>query len=66
MREMMEVFNMGHRMEIYTNESNADQVISIAKSFGIDAQIVGRCQPTKGQQLEITHNGETVNWDFSE
>ncbi len=66
MREMMEVFNMGHRMEIYTAESNAEQIISIAKSFNIDAQIVGRCEPTNGQELEITHNGETVNWSFSE
>ena len=66
MREMMEVFNMGHRMEIYTAESNAEQIISIAKSFNIDAQIVGRCEPTNGQELEITHNSETVNWSFSE
>lgn len=66
MREMMEVFNMGHRMEIYTSEANASNIISIANSFNIDAQIVGRCEPAVGQQLEITHQGETVNWDFSE
>lgn len=66
MREMMEVFNMGHRMEIYTSEANASNIISIANSFNIDAQIVGRCEPAAGQQLEITHQGETVNWDFSE
>ncbi len=65
MREMMEVFNMGHRMEVYTDESNAAQIISIAKSFNIDAQVVGRCEPCDGQKLAITHNGETVNWDFS-
>ncbi len=66
MREMMEVFNMGHRMEIYTAEANAAEIISIAKSFNIDAQIVGKCEPTTGQELEISHNGETVNWNFSE
>ncbi len=66
MREMMEVFNMGHRLEMYTNEQRAMEIIDIAKGFNIDAQIIGRCEPSKGQQLEITHNGETVNWDFSE
>lgn len=66
MREMMEVFNMGHRLELYVNEKRAQDIIDISKSFGIDAQVVGRCEPSTGQQLEITHNGETVNWDFSE
>lgn len=66
MREMMEVFNMGHRLELYMSEARAQEAIDIAKSFNIDAQIVGRCEPADGQELEITHQGETVNWSFSE
>ena len=41
-REMYEVFNMGHRYEVYLPEEHADEVISVSKSFNIDAQIVGR------------------------
>lgn len=65
-REMMEVFNMGHRMELYTDEATANEVISISKSFGVDAQIVGRCEAAEGQQLDIHHNGEVIHWNFTE
>jgi len=65
-REMMEVFNMGHRMELYTDEATANEVISISKSFGVDAQIIGRCEAAEGQQLDIHHNGEVIHWNFSE
>ena len=40
-KEMYQVFNMGHRMEIYVNKDIADKVISISKGFNIDAQIIG-------------------------
>ncbi len=40
-REMYQVFNMGNRMEVYTNEKTAARIIEIAQSFGIEAQIVG-------------------------
>lgn len=40
-KEMYQVFNMGHRMEIYVNKDIADKVISISKDFNIDAQIIG-------------------------
>ena len=43
-REMYQVFNMGHRMEIYVRPEVADQVIAVSKSFNIDAQIVGRIE----------------------
>jgi len=43
-REMYQVFNMGHRMEIYVRPEVANQVIAIAKSFNIDAQVVGRIE----------------------
>lgn len=48
-KEMYKVFNMGHRMEVYTSPELADEIIAISKSFGVDAQIVGRVEahPTK-------------------
>lgn len=60
-REMYQVFNMGTRLEIYTNEKNADQMISIAKKYGVDAKIIGRVEEGKGRSLIITTaNGELV------
>ena len=43
-REMYQVFNMGHRMEIYVDPSLADDIIAISKSFNIDAKVVGRIE----------------------
>lgn len=51
--EMYKVFNMGHRFEIYVNEQHADRIIAISKSFGIDAQVVGRCEAYSGKKLTI-------------
>ncbi len=51
--EMYKVFNMGHRMEIYTDAHTAEEVIAISKSFGIDAKIIGRCQESDGKSLTI-------------
>jgi phosphoribosylformylglycinamidine cyclo-ligase len=43
-KEMYQVFNMGHRMEIYTDSKSAEKIIAISKSFGVDAQIIGRVE----------------------
>lgn len=43
-KEMYKVFNMGHRMEIYTDEQTAKEIIKISQDFGIEAQIVGRVE----------------------
>ncbi len=43
-KEMYQVFNMGHRMEIYVQPEIAEQVISISKGFGIDAKVVGHIE----------------------
>jgi phosphoribosylformylglycinamidine cyclo-ligase len=57
-KEMYKVFNMGHRMELYLNEKLASQVIEISKSFGVDAKIIGRVEPSDKKQLTIsTSNG---------
>jgi len=53
-KEMYQVFNMGHRMEIYLPEEFAQQVINISKSFGVDAKIVGRVEAQEnGKKLTI-------------
>ena len=51
--EMYKVFNMGHRMEIYVDSSNAQKVIKISHSFGIDAQIVGYTEASDRNELII-------------
>lgn len=52
-KEMYKVFNMGHRMEVYLPEKNAQKVIDISKSFNVDAQIVGRVEKSKNKELII-------------
>lgn len=52
-QEMYKVFNMGHRMELYVGEDVSSEIISIANSFGIDAQIVGYCEPAQHNELII-------------
>ncbi|HPK04513.1 MAG TPA: AIR synthase-related protein [Bacteroidales bacterium] len=52
-KEMYQVFNMGHRMEIYLPENLADKIISISEDFGIDARVVGHCQPGDSKMLSI-------------
>ena len=52
-KEMYKVFNMGHRMEVYVSPEDAAQVIEIAQSFGIDAQIVGRVEECDHNELII-------------
>ena len=52
-KEMYQVFNCGHRMELYVPESVANQVIEISESFGVDAKIVGRVTDFEGKKLTI-------------
>ena len=52
-KEMYKVFNMGQRLEVYLPEQGAQQVIDIARSFGIDAQICGYCERAEKNQLDI-------------
>ncbi|HUM96629.1 MAG TPA: AIR synthase-related protein [Chitinophagaceae bacterium] len=58
-KEMYQVFNMGTRMEIYTDEKNADNIIGVAKSFNVDAQVIGRVEDAASKSLTIkTAKGE--------
>jgi phosphoribosylformylglycinamidine cyclo-ligase len=52
-REMYQVFNMGHRMEIYVDEEYSSNIIEISKSFNIDAKIIGRVESSKKKKLTI-------------
>lgn len=61
-KEMYEVFNMGHRMEIYLPESVAEKVIAIAQSFKIDAQVVGRVAAAPSKKLTITSEWGVFNY----
>ena len=53
-KEMYQVFNCGHRMEIYVPAEVAQDIIEISKSFNIDAQIVGRVEKSDSKKLTIT------------
>ena len=53
-REMYQVFNCGHRLEIYTNETVAQDLITISQRFGVDARIVGRVADYPTKKLTIT------------
>ena len=52
-KEMYEVFNMGHRMELYVPAAQAQEIISISESFGVAAQIVGRVDAADKKKLTI-------------
>lgn len=53
-KEMYQVFNMGHRLEFYVAQEDAKTIIDIAKSFNIDAQIVGRVEAAESKKLTIS------------
>ncbi|WP_159022891.1 AIR synthase related protein [Formosa sp. L2A11] len=53
-KEMYQVFNCGHRMELYVSPETAEDIIAISKSFNVDAKIIGRVEPSEKKQLSIT------------
>lgn len=55
-REMYQVFNMGTRLEIYTDEKSATNLIAVAKGFSIAAQIIGRVEESEKKELVINTN----------
>ena len=61
-KEMYKVFNMGHRMELYVPEEIAQEIISISKSFNVDAQIIGRVEHFKGKKLTINSEFGTFTY----
>ena len=61
-KEMYEVFNMGHRLEIFTNETTAHKMIHVAKQFNIEAKIVGHAEAAEKNTLQLLVNGEWVEY----
>jgi phosphoribosylformylglycinamidine cyclo-ligase len=61
-REMYQVFNMGTRLEIYTNEKDADQIISASKSFGVNAQVIGRVEGGNQKEVVIQTPGGNLTY----
>ena len=61
-KEMFEVFNMGHRMEIYCDQSVAQEVISISKEFKIDAKIIGHVEKSNQNTLVLESEDETIEY----
>ena len=61
-QEMYQVFNMGHRLEIYTNEKAANAMIDIAKEFNIDAQIIGHVQDNIKNEVHVVNEHGTFKY----
>lgn len=61
-KEMYQVFNCGHRMELYVNESIAKDLIAISESFGVAAQIVGRVEASDSKKLTINSEYGTFTY----
>jgi phosphoribosylformylglycinamidine cyclo-ligase len=61
--EMYQVFNMGHRLEIYTAPERAEQIIEVSRSFGVDARIIGRVEPA--DQKEVIIAGEQGQYQYT-
>jgi len=61
-KEMLEVFNMGHRMEIYLPPEKAEEIIRISSSFGIEAKKIGYCEASECQELHINYKNESFSW----
>ena len=62
-KEMYKVFNMGHRMEIYTAEENAQQIIHIAREFGVEARIIGHVEDAEHNHLTIKSEYGTFEYE---
>ncbi|MEJ7739774.1 MAG: AIR synthase-related protein [Chitinophagaceae bacterium] len=63
-REMYQVFNMGHRLEIFADESNAGMIIDITRAFNIDAQVVGRVEKSSKKELVIVTTQEEIIYSY--
>ncbi|HMU46997.1 MAG TPA: AIR synthase-related protein [Chitinophagaceae bacterium] len=61
-KEMYQVFNMGTRLEIYTNEKDADRIVGTAKGFGIDARVIGRVEAASSKGLTIKNASASINY----
>jgi len=63
-KEMYQVFNMGHRLEIFTNEQAAEKMIATAKQFNIEAKIVGRTEKADAKELVLYVGEKKIEYKF--
>lgn len=63
-KEMYQVFNMGHRLEIFTNQQTAKALIAIAAAFNIDAQIVGRVEAAQKSSLHLHTSTGIIDFEY--
>ncbi|MDR3713905.1 MAG: phosphoribosylformylglycinamidine cyclo-ligase [Puia sp.] len=61
-REMYQVFNMGHRLEIFTDAATAGEIIGVAKQFGVEGKIVGRVEGAGKKSLLLKKGTETIEY----
>jgi phosphoribosylformylglycinamidine cyclo-ligase len=61
-KEMYQVFNMGHRFEIYTDSSSAEGIMEIASKYAVESRIVGLCLESEGALLTI--DGEEGTYTY--
>jgi phosphoribosylformylglycinamidine cyclo-ligase len=63
-KEMHQVYNMGHRLEVYLEPADVDQAMRIAAELGLDARVVGRTEastrPDKANHVTVIRDGQTL------
>jgi len=64
-REMYKVFNMGHRLEVYTDEVGAEALLAISRAHGVEAQIIGRVEAHPGAPATVTVKGPHGTYSYS-
>ena len=63
-KEMYQVFNMGHRLEIFTDEASAPALIALAKTFNIESQIIGRVEASSQKELILKGSFGTESFSY--
>lgn len=63
-REMFQVFNMGHRLEIFTEESHAQKIIDLASGLGVAAQVIGRVLPSQKKELTLALPDKSIYFEY--
>ncbi len=61
-KEMYKVFNMGHRMELYMNSTIAEEIISLSKSFNVDAKVIGKVEASAEKKLTVKSEKGEFEW----
>jgi len=63
-REMYQVFNMGHRLELYVKPELAERIIEISKSFNVHGQVIGRVEASDAPKVTIVApDGQKMDYD---